>query len=160
MLFNSILHGSSCLGDVEFTAVTGNPVNYAVLFSLFFFFFFWKKTLFALWITTAISPAFKPARCTVMKCLRRGLVFYPGESNGCCCRRFLVFQVSRKIRTMILLDALTFFLIFWLNPSYVSEYLHLPFLLTRLTFLPQSPWQSLDLHSPSTEPYHSGILLP
>ena len=40
---------------------------------------------------------------------------------------------------MILLDALTFFLILWLNPQYLSEYLHLPFLLTHVTFLPQYP---------------------
>ena len=71
----------------------------------------------------------------MIKCLRRGLVFSLGESNGCYCRGFLLFQVSRKIRTMILLDALTFFLIMWLNPWYLSEYLHLPFLLTHLTFL-------------------------
>ena len=38
---------------------------------------------------------------------------------------------------MILSDALTFFLILWLNPWYLSEYLHLPFLLTHLTFPPQ-----------------------
>ena len=113
-----------------------------------------------LWITTTISPAHKPSRCTVIKCLRRGLVFYPGKSNGCCCRGFLVFQVSSKIRTMILLDALTFFLILWLNPWYLSEYLHLPVLLTHLTFFPQSLLQSVDLHGPSTEPYKCGILLP
>ena len=71
-----------------------------------------------------------------------------------------MFQVSSKIRTMILLDALTFFLILWLNPWYLSEYLHLPVLLTYLTFLPQSLLQSVDLHGPSTEPYKSGILLP
>ena len=113
-----------------------------------------------LWITTTISRAHKLGRCTVIKCLRRGLVFYPGKSNGCCCRGFLVFQVSSKIRTMILLDALTFFLILWLNPWYLSEYLHLPVLLTHLTFLPQSLLQSVDLHGPSTEPYKCGILLP
>ena len=38
---------------------------------------------------------------------------------------------------MILLDTLTFFLIMWLNPWYLSEYLHLPFLLTHLIFPPQ-----------------------
>ena len=45
MLLNSILHGSSCLADVDFTAATGNPVNYAVLFSWFFFFFFLQEDI-------------------------------------------------------------------------------------------------------------------
>ena len=33
MFFNSILHRSSSLADVDFTAFTGNPVNHAILFS-------------------------------------------------------------------------------------------------------------------------------
>ena len=70
-----------------------------------------------------------------------------------------MFQVSRKMTTMILLDAFPFFLILWLNSLYLSEYLHLPFLVTHLTFLPQSPLQSVDLHRPSTELYNSGIRL-
>ena len=49
-----------------------------------------------MWITTTISPAHKPSRCTVIKCLRRGLVFSLGESNGCYCRGFLLLQRSSK----------------------------------------------------------------
>ena len=33
MFFHSILHRSSSLADVDFTAFTGNPVNHAILFS-------------------------------------------------------------------------------------------------------------------------------
>ena len=33
MLFNSVLHRSSSLSDVHLAAFTGNPVNYAILFS-------------------------------------------------------------------------------------------------------------------------------
>ena len=50
---------------------------------------------------------------------------------------FFCFNFVVKKRTMILSDALTFFLILWLNPWYLSGYLHLPFLLTHLTFPPQ-----------------------
>ena len=50
-----------------------------------------------------------------------------------------MFQVSRKMTMIILLDAFTFSLILWLNSLYRSEYLYLPFLVTHLTFLPQSP---------------------
>ena len=60
---------------------------------------FFASRHFVLWITTTISPAHKQGRCTVIKCLCRGLVFLPGESNGCCCRGFLVFQVNNGYST-------------------------------------------------------------
>ena len=152
MLHNSILHGSSFLADVDFTAVTANPVNYAVLLSLVFFFarrhclYYELLQPFHLH-TSRVDVPWSSAYFVDLYCI------------GCCCRGSLVFQVSRKMTTMILLDAFTFFLILWLNSLYLSEYLHLQFLVTHLTFRPQCPWQSVDLHRPSTEPYNSGILL-
>jgi len=33
VLFDPLLHGSPCFPDVDFAALTGNPVDYAILFS-------------------------------------------------------------------------------------------------------------------------------
>ena len=73
-----------------------------------------------MWITTTILPAHKQGRCTVIKCLRRGLVFSLGESNGCYCRGFLLFQVSRKIRTILLDHVVEPLVSLWISSSSIS----------------------------------------
>ena len=141
----------------------GSPIVVSINYTILFRRFLRKKTLFILWITTIISTAHKPGRCTVIKCLRRRrvvVVEFVCATNGCTLKRSLYFHLFSSLK--LCQKAQPFSWTPWLSSwscGWTLVSLHILFLPTHLTFLSQSPWRSTDLHSPSTEPYNSGILL-